>query len=522
MATASAAASRQKFEVSTSRPDSTRISSGEKKRGQTFPLIGAKEQADIFPSYTALSKPPSDAPFTPLRRPEFYTPLSGELNSSMLGNYRVWERDRLVDLVPEGLGGDIPKDITMISSLTTPVGLMFRQCAYEAMLSLEAEETAGEIRRRGFLIDGPKGSGKSCVLANLVIWARERGWLVIYEPRARRYMKEISEIRRSPSGLFIQAAPTRQFLETLSVFNREMLGEIPVDMRVYGKSALDGYPHSQAVRRFDRMIEKAVELELRRSAGGEEEDEEEEDEEEEEEDNGFDPDQPIPAEGITRRWRRSKKVFERSLKRRQEVESSVAASKERVRLWHEFRSDVELPSLRDRLPNPKSLWEICEFGMDHEAFAVQSAYELFQQLKRQTKFPLMIAVDDWSDLFHVSQFLSIVYDSTQFDGWIPAYHLTMPRLLCRWDGGQFKRGVKVCATSWYSNNPRDFRPELHGIRKDEVVQVPNFSPHEFATYVAYMQRKRVIKNFPLGKLEYFRMMCGGNGQDARRLLGTFY
>ena len=38
--------------------------------------------------------------------------------------------------------------------------------------------------------------------------------------------------------------------------------------------------------------------------------------------------------------------------------------------------------------------------------------------------------------------------------------------------------------------------------------VRNFSPLEFAAYVAYLEKKRVLHNFPADKLDYFYMLCG--------------
>lgn len=40
------------------------------------------------------------------------------------------------------------------------------------------------------------------------------------------------------------------------------------------------------------------------------------------------------------------------------------------------------------------------------------------------------------------------YDNTRFHGHIPSYHLTMPRAFHRWDGHLYRRGLKICATSW--------------------------------------------------------------------------
>lgn len=49
---------------------------------------------------------------------------------------------------------------------------------------------------------------------------------------------------------------------------------------------------------------------------------------------------------------------------------------------------------RKVLPSPKSLLEIAQKGVDHEAYATVCLYELMNQLKRQTKYPVLVAVGE--------------------------------------------------------------------------------------------------------------------------------
>ena len=62
------------------------------------------------------------------------------------------------------------------------------------------------------------------------------------------------------------------------------------------------------------------------------------------------------------------------------------------------------------------------------------------------------------------EYVSIRYDNTRFNGYIPGYHLSMPRALHRWDGRLYRRGLKICATSWQHCKRRDYRPELLGVQ----------------------------------------------------------
>ena len=176
----------------------------------------------------------------------------------------------------------------------------------------------------------------------------------------------------------------------------------------------------------------------------------------------------------------------------------------------------------DGLPTPSTVLDIAEYGQQNEAFATQAVYELFAQLRVQTTFPLMIAVDEWNECFPVSEYVSLRYDNTKYHGHIPAYHLTMPRAFIDWDGNRYKRGLKVFATSWKYRKRRDYDVSTYGIRQDEVRTLRNFSPAEFANYVAYYRLMNVIHEFPREKLEYFYLLTGGNGWESRRALSLLY
>lgn len=92
---------------------------------------------------------------------------------------------------------------------------------------------------------------------------------------------------------------------------------------------------------------------------------------------------------------------------------------------------------------PNTLLDIAEFGASNPPLANQALYELFEQLKQQTYYPLLIAIDKWNECFPVSEYLSVKYQGTKYHGWIPGYNLSIPRLFCRWDGSSYRRGIKL-------------------------------------------------------------------------------
>lgn len=148
--------------------------------------------------------------------------------------------------------------------------------------------------------------------------------------------------------------------------------------------------------------------------------------------------------------------------------------------------------------------------------------ELFEQLKVQTCFPLLIVTDEWNECFPVSEYVSVRYDNTRFGGYIPAYHLSMMRNFSAFDGHEYRRGVKLCATSWYRMNRREWQPQLLGVPSSALKTVRNFSGVEFANYCAYFRLQNITHNFPRDKLEYFYMLTQGNGWHCRRVLSMLY
>lgn len=319
----------------------------------------------------------------------------------------------------------------------------------------------------------------------LVIWARENGWLCLFEPFPAKYARDVGDIKRSSAGVYIQSEFAKVFLQRLLLYNEELLQQIPVDLNAYGHAALDGVHRKYAARAYESLLESVVNQDL----------------EETKADvcttAGVDPELEGLDEAV--RWQR-----------------------EKLKLWQAYKKDVAIPSIKARLPRPSSVAELALFGVENEAFSCQVSYEVFEQIKKQTKFNVLVVVDEWNECFPVSEYVSMRYEATKFGGKIPAYHLAVPRLLSPYNGAQFKRGLKIVATSWSRMRRRDYRPELLGVKPEDIRTVRNFSPLEFACYVSYLQKKGALFNFPADKLQYFYMLCGGNGFHARRLLSTLY
>lgn len=433
--------------------------------------VQAEDVAQLWPPQALI---PPEPEVLPVKRPHLWLTDESEVGFEDVGRYVKLQRDELLELLPEGPCGELARDLTLIINRSRPMGLMMRKLTIELIMQLQEAKNATDakgnprIRKSGFLLDGRKGVGKSMILNMLVMWARRNGWLVVVEPTVSRYAREIADIKRSNSGVYIQNEFAQQFLEATSIANRAMLEDIPVDRSVYGSRAIDGEPLKEAKRLYDPLIAKTVDQEVA----------------------------DIEDEGL------------REIERLKKIAS--------------YRKQVRMPSMAEQLRDPVKVWEIVQFGLDNEVYAAQAVSELFAQLQRQTTHPVLVVVDQWNECFPVSEYVSVRYDNTRFHGHIPSYHLTMPRAFHRWDGHLYRRGLKICATSWMHYTRRDFKPELLSVKPHEIRTVRAFSQHEFANYVAYLRMMNVLHNFPREDLEYFYMMTQGNGYQARKLLATLY
>ena len=448
--------------------ESTFASHAEIKRKDTPTLPPAPKE--LFPSSILTPFQESIVKEDPPTRPDVYIRDTENMSVSDMGKFLKIPRAQLLELLPEGLGGELPRDMIITPSRTKHVGIMMRKASFEIVRELSGMKDSLTFSKRGWLLDGKRGVGKSAVLNFVITWARLNGFLVIYEPLAGRYARDIGDIKRSASGVYIQNEFAQNFLEATAVRNKMSFDKIPCQLNIYGKTALDGNSTEYAKRQFFHLVEKAVIEECK------------------------------PPKGA----------------------SEAEKLKLRLKKLAEYQEQITLPSMRERLPEPRTLWDIVDFGIQNEAFATQAVYELFQQLRVQTTFPLLVVADEVNETLPVSQYVSKRYDDTRFNGYIPGYHLCMSRLFSRFDGEKYKRGVLLHSTSWRMRNRRNFRCELLGFKPNEIKIVKEFSPDEFANYVAHYHLQDIIFNFPKDRVDYFYMLTQGNGFQARKLLATLY
>jgi small subunit ribosomal protein S29 len=452
--------------------DSTRLSSNERLRTTNDDRSNSMKieesspigKIDEFFPTSLLSPQPEDLPaIDAVKVPHLWIRDDDILCSSAVSRFQRYSREELMNLLPEGLAGELPRDIFLMPSRTRDIGIMYRKITNEVINQLTLLESQKSMNKSGWLLEGKRGVGKSSVLNSVVSWARKQGnWIVLFEPFGSRFGKEIANIKRSSCGVYLQNELSRQLLERFIVSNRGLLEEVPINQAFYGRLGIDSSQVETIERVYLPLIEKAV------------------------------------------------------------AEKKDLTLSERVREVNRLRRSLTVPSLESKLTQPSSLLELCEFGINNLPYATQAAGELMNQLKVQDNFPVLVAVDEFNELFVVSEYVSSRYDNTIFNGYIPSYHLSLARMLCRWDGHEFKRGVKLYATTWARRNRRQFNPSILGIKEEEIKQVRNFTKNEFRNYLAYQHLTGTSHRFPQAKLDYFYMLTQGNGFQSRRVLATLH
>lgn len=442
--------------------DSTRLAERErlrKKRGSDVSASAQHQLDEYFP--TSVISPQETALVEGVKRPNLWLTDNDNVCIDDVGRFWRFTRSDLMRLLPEGLAGELSRDIVLMPSRTRDIGIMHRKTSSEILMQLSMMESGLMGNKSGWLLEGKRGTGKSAILNTVVAAARNRGWLVLFEPMGSRFGKEICQIVRSANGLYLQNQLAKEFLERFVTFNQDMLMQIPVQSKFYGRTSIDGSPIE--------MIERVY----------------------------------LPQ------------ILEK-------LDSSTTTLSEQIKNTHKLRSKLVVASMKDRCPNPANVYEICEFGINNMSFATQAVGELLNQLKVQENFPVLIAVDEYNEMMTVSEYVSTRYDNTQFNGYIPNYHLALSRMLSRWDGHEYKRGIKLVATSWNRRNRRQWDPTLLKINNSQIKQVRNFTKNEFEHFCAYQALTNTSKNFPETKIDYFYMLTQGNGFETRKIMATLH
>ncbi|GAV58653.1 DAP3 domain-containing protein [Cephalotus follicularis] len=91
---------------------------------------------------------------------------------------------------------------------------------------LSSSDGKGSKVRKQIVLDGPVSCGKSIVLAMLVNWARDEGWLVLYAPSGRQWTHGGFYYKNPQTGLWDTPVQAENVLKDFMKFNESRLRDL--------------------------------------------------------------------------------------------------------------------------------------------------------------------------------------------------------------------------------------------------------------------------------------------------------
>ena len=126
----------------------------------------------------------------------------------------------------------------------------------------------------------------------------------------------------------------------------------------------------------------------------------------------------------------------------------------------ESLNEIFSVSCASLLPNPKSMKDIIQAGINDWKLAICALAEVMHQLYNQTQIDVLVMMDDYNWCFRKSDFKSFRYSSIKkLNSSIPPEHMSLIRLFMKFDGHKIRRGFKVYGNSNRTIPKHYFSPE---------------------------------------------------------------
>ena len=320
----------------------------------------------------------------------------------------------------------------------------------------------------GLMLYGDKGAGKSGVLNYVATWAWKNGFILLKMPSAHHVMHTPCKfVRHEESKLFLQFDHAKELLDDFVATNEKILASIPVDLSLYGKFNITGCHE----------------------------------------------DEPTPVPNTYDPWTQSH-LYDSDKYYLEGEKQSILHDQ---RMW-------KLRPLKERLPAPQTLLELCKFADTEVEFATNIFAEVIEQLQNQESYPVLVCVDDYNWMYRRSCFPSFRYDNKKLKGRVPPYHMALGRMFMRMDGHRFKNGFKVVASSNFHlykhvftpekiNWPAGFSRQLKGMTLDEFrLAVYNYTNSKLLTETSIDERM----------IQQFYVESQGNWGNLLQLINRRY
>ncbi|KAG4920514.1 hypothetical protein AAZX31_18G055500 [Glycine max] len=168
----------------------------------------------------------------PKGRPLFSAvPSLSHLSRNDVCTYFKLTKDALNKVLPEGLPmgmvdefQDSLRTALLVRQSFLDLRDNFRRVVDPPMWSSNGK---GVKVRKQVVLDGPVSCGKSIVLAMLVQWAREEGWLVLYVPKGKDWTHGGFFYKHPQTGLWDTPVQAENVLKDFLKYNESYLKEMP-------------------------------------------------------------------------------------------------------------------------------------------------------------------------------------------------------------------------------------------------------------------------------------------------------
>jgi len=294
----------------------------------------------------------------------------------------------------------------------------------------------------GGLLWGERGRGKSQTLAYLGCWAHDNNWATIFIPSGYKLVRGFEHSTPHSCGLYMQPEYAQEILIGIQQTNKDVFANLPVDMSLYGKHNLAGWHDS-------------------------------------------DPPPFVPEyDSIRKALSHYRKIL---------------SSESQLKALEEAKAKDDL-RLADRLPEPKTLLDIANFGVSEAPFSTVCIAEILEQLYNSDKCNTLIAFDDYNEWL-------TPFSKEQ----IAPYNIALVRMFIRFDGHLIRNGVKMTATTEKRYFNHSCTPELINFPKGYAIETSPLALDDFRKMCEYYNVTRWrLKPFKEWEMRAHYMGSQGN------------
>ncbi|GAB4824289.1 hypothetical protein Ancab_007176 [Ancistrocladus abbreviatus] len=168
----------------------------------------------------------------PNGRPLFTSTASlSELTFKDTCSYMKFRMEDLNAVLPEGLTDGMLKefDDSKRSALLIRESFLDLRDNFRRIVDPPTwpSDSKGPKVQKQILLDGPRNCGKSIMLAMLVHWARNEGWLVFYVPEGRQWTHGWFFYKNPQTGFWDTPVQAENILKDFLKFNENLLRQLP-------------------------------------------------------------------------------------------------------------------------------------------------------------------------------------------------------------------------------------------------------------------------------------------------------